>query len=265
MGRRLRVLPSFPALPFGVLGPLGSSPVGLSLSLCPCRERQAVLAQCKILGSLKSWHQECNSCYQCLFSGGKVRPLDAKKGELNVGDLKDSRSLGGWQSETSASWIQTSPLPSTCPCSCEPGFCPPREQRRELGKALEQRGGDLGLSPPFWKEGSLPLDSGQPTSQGLLPGWAWLAPLAGLNPFCSCGQIHPALSRWSFLTGGVPSQTLDLSPWHVDFIPPSFKMYVYGVRPSHITIKGEHLCSFTVKKQTTFCFSGANCPCDWQP
>ena len=99
-GRRLRVSPSFPALSFGGLGPLGSSPVWSPLSPL---QGKAVLTQYKLLGSPKSWHQAHNSCYQCLFSRGKVKPLDEKKGELNAGDLKDSRSLGAWQSETLAS------------------------------------------------------------------------------------------------------------------------------------------------------------------
>ena len=64
-GRRLRVSPSFPAISFGGLGPLGSSPVGNPLS--------------------------------------PLQSLDEKKGELNAGDLKDSRSLGAWQSKTLAS------------------------------------------------------------------------------------------------------------------------------------------------------------------
>ena len=33
-------------------------------------------------------------------------------------------------------------------------------------------------------------------------------------------------------------------------------IYIYRVCPSHIPIKGEHLCSFTIRKQTSFCFSG---------
>ena len=64
-GRRLRVSPSFPAISFGGLGPLGSSPVGNPLS--------------------------------------PLQSLDEKKGELNAGHLKDSRSLGAWQSKTLAS------------------------------------------------------------------------------------------------------------------------------------------------------------------
>ena len=90
---------SFPAISFSGLGLLGSSPIGSPLSPL---QGKAVLTRYKLLGSPKSWHQAHDSCYPCLFSGGKVKPLDKKKGELKARDLKDSRGLGAWQSETIA-------------------------------------------------------------------------------------------------------------------------------------------------------------------
>lgn len=54
-------------------------------------------------GALKLGIGHTTFDYQCLFSGGKIRLLDEKKGESNVGDLKSSGNLGDWQSCPSGS------------------------------------------------------------------------------------------------------------------------------------------------------------------
>lgn len=57
-----------------------------------------------------------------------MKPLDKKKGELKARDLKDSRGLGAWQSETIASWSQASPLPGSCPAVMSLGAAFPGRQ-----------------------------------------------------------------------------------------------------------------------------------------
>lgn len=77
------------------------------------------------------------------------------------------------------------------------------------------------------------------------PTWSGLAALVCRpETLLQLQSSHPALAWVEFpsSTGGSSSQTLAQAPFHVAFIPrPPLTMYTYGLSPSHITVKGEHL------------------------